>query len=654
MKRESTLVATAIFVVSFIVYTLTLSPGVTFTDAGELAAVCSSLGVAHPTGYPLFTILGKLWLMLPLPFRDIYSLNLLAALLTALSAAVFYLNAKFVLDLVSAPKRVKEKPTQSPRDKKSKKRSQPAAQAPVDKSIEQPARAVSERIKIIGAAAVALLYAFGSIVWAQATSIEVYSLHLLMMNLSVYLLFTSCLTENFNARRYIIAELALGLSFANHLTTILLAPATIYLLILRRKDLFTRDTYKTFLVGTLAFLLGVSFYLYLPLRSSMEPLFNWGEVSRGFDKFLYHVSGKQYRVWMFSGSNVWKENFAKFGSAFVGQFNYLGIAAAFAGLLFVFDRSKKLFWFLAIMVVTGLIYSLNYSIHDIESYFLTTFMALMLFASAGIGVAYLRIIEPSRKNRTLFASLAFVLPLISIAINYSSSDRSEDYLVEEYTHMLVGELKPNAIVISSQWDFWCSAFWYMNKVEGYRPDVALLEKELMRRTWYPRQFMRWYPELAAKSAPEFNAYGEILERFESEQPYDPAEIQAKFVAAINSVIDKNYGKRPIYITDEVFRSDPDIAAAYEKIPEGLAFRLEKGLEPRKVSVDRMSVDRFAASSAHYSTSELEKRIRAAAAIGIGNVGRYALFYKDTAAARQAFSTALKIDPENAEIRSVLY
>jgi hypothetical protein len=49
----------------FIIYLITLAPSVVQIDAGELAAVQATLGIAHPTGYPLFTIIGFLFSKLP-------------------------------------------------------------------------------------------------------------------------------------------------------------------------------------------------------------------------------------------------------------------------------------------------------------------------------------------------------------------------------------------------------------------------------------------------------------------------------------------------------------------------------------------------------------------------------------------------------------
>ena len=68
----------------FFIYMTTLAPSVLHIDAGELAAVQATLGIAHPTGYPLFTILGYLFLLIPLPFAKIFSANILSSLWKAL------------------------------------------------------------------------------------------------------------------------------------------------------------------------------------------------------------------------------------------------------------------------------------------------------------------------------------------------------------------------------------------------------------------------------------------------------------------------------------------------------------------------------------------------------------------------------------------
>src|SRR5690606_14568872 len=84
--------------IAFIVYLTTIAPSVIQIDTGELAAVQSTLGIAHPTGYPLFTILGYLFSLIPLPFSKIFQLNLLTAIYCSAAVAIFTFSSKLVLD----------------------------------------------------------------------------------------------------------------------------------------------------------------------------------------------------------------------------------------------------------------------------------------------------------------------------------------------------------------------------------------------------------------------------------------------------------------------------------------------------------------------------------------------------------------------------
>ncbi|MBI5597849.1 MAG: DUF2723 domain-containing protein, partial [Elusimicrobia bacterium] len=67
--------------VPFLVYLASLYPGLSsYRDAGDMAASAWTLGVAHPPGYPLYVLLGRLWCsLLPLGSAA-YRLNVLSAL----------------------------------------------------------------------------------------------------------------------------------------------------------------------------------------------------------------------------------------------------------------------------------------------------------------------------------------------------------------------------------------------------------------------------------------------------------------------------------------------------------------------------------------------------------------------------------------------
>jgi hypothetical protein len=86
--------ASVVAVFAFIVYLQTMAPSVGFIDDGELATVCYTLGIAHPTGYPLFTLIGWLMAHLPLATSVIASLNVMAAIFTAAGAGMLVLVAQ--------------------------------------------------------------------------------------------------------------------------------------------------------------------------------------------------------------------------------------------------------------------------------------------------------------------------------------------------------------------------------------------------------------------------------------------------------------------------------------------------------------------------------------------------------------------------------
>lgn len=75
-----------------VVFGLLAAPGLTWLDGGELAAASAELGVAHPPGFPLFSVLCK-GVMLALPVGDVAFRGNVASGLLAAAAAVMVVAA---------------------------------------------------------------------------------------------------------------------------------------------------------------------------------------------------------------------------------------------------------------------------------------------------------------------------------------------------------------------------------------------------------------------------------------------------------------------------------------------------------------------------------------------------------------------------------
>ncbi|MFB0545727.1 MAG: DUF2723 domain-containing protein, partial [Anaerolineae bacterium] len=94
-RKGDALLTLILFGLSLVLYLRTLAPSVAaiFDDSLEFQLVCYELGIAHPTGYPLYTLLGKLFTLIPL--GDVaYRVNLMSAFFAALTVALLYLVAR--------------------------------------------------------------------------------------------------------------------------------------------------------------------------------------------------------------------------------------------------------------------------------------------------------------------------------------------------------------------------------------------------------------------------------------------------------------------------------------------------------------------------------------------------------------------------------
>jgi hypothetical protein len=518
--------------VAFLVYLRTLAPGLTFIDSGELATVVCTLGIAHPTGYPLFTLLGRVAVLLPLGGEEIQKLNVLAALLTAAGAGV---TAAACAKLVAG------------RD-------------------VRRAQQRKERLTPVEAGAAVgggLLFAFTRTTWSIATSVEVYSLQALLGPLLLLLAFHAA--EKGGARWWMAAAYVAGLGLANHMTTVLFLPGLLFLYFSTLG--WGRQTLKSLVSLLPALLAGVSPYLYLPLRAAGAPMLNWGDPVT-FERFLWHVTGKQYRVWMFSSvETAWRNGMA-FLEGLPVQTAVVGVLAAVIGVGMVWRRSRRLAVCTFLVFAVTSAYAVNYDIQDIDTYFLFAHLCVALWAGAGlhaVGGALAR-----RLPATVVAVGMAGVALLPLPVHYGVCDESGNHLVGDYTHNVFASVPPEAVVLSYQWDTWVSAAYYLQCVRGERQDITVIDKELLRRSWYLRQLERAHPWLIHGARGEVGRFLREVEKFEHELPYDGTVIEARYAEMIGGFLRTAAAGRPIFVTGEV---EGEYTPGWRRVPEGLVFRL---------------------------------------------------------------------------------
>jgi hypothetical protein len=602
------LLAGLIGLISFIVYLITLAPAVSFVDNGELITVSCLLGIAHPTGYPLFTLIGRLWSMMPIS-TEVIRLNYLAAIYVAVAGSLFFKICLIIMRSTMFSDLSKKRETGE-----------------------------ISNAQIGGAVAGTLMLVFSTTFWSQSAVFDVYSLHLVLLGATIFLFLKGM--EKFSAngetisREYLAFTFVLGLSFTNSMTTILLAPAFLYLFFSVLG--FSRDAWRVIAYSIPLFLLGLSLYLYLPIRANELPPNNWGYPAT-WERFLWHVTGKQFQVWMFSGMSVAKEQFAKFVSQFPTEFGYPVIAVGCLGVYYSIKRSKKLFIFIALLFLGCLTYSINYSIHDIESYFLLAFLSFGFFIVLGLEQIRGWLGGTIKVKQVSYYAVLCLLPIVQLAGNIERVSQADMMAVEDFTMAILREAEPNALILSFQWDHFVAPSLYFQRIRKIRPDITIVDKELLRRSWYLKELERNFPGLIGQSRTYVELFLAELTKFEHDQPYDGAIIEMRFRAMINDFIDKGITEHPVYLGPEI---ESEFGTNYKKVPAGLLLRLFRVQDSVDVKefIPVFRPTRF--------KSDYTDQVRAMVVRCLLNYTKYFLFVGDSTKAVRYIDKALQFEPVN--------
>ena len=530
-----------------LVYFFTQAPTVSYIDSGELAVTCYTLGIAHPTGYPLYTQLGRIFCLFPI--KDIiFRLNFLSCVIVSFSSLFLFLTLIILGELILK----KEK----------------------------------EGLVTWGSFVGALIFAFTPTLWSQATSNEVYGLNIFFCSLIIFLILKWHYHPKKNPKLLYLFVFLYGLSFGNHMSMVLLSPALIFIILKTEgRSIFEKKKIITF---AFLFLFGISIYLYLLIRSSQNPIFNWGN-PKSFNSFFRHVSGWQYQVWMFSSSpDQLLKNFSNYLKILHSQFPFYILPLTLWGAFKFIKREKMLSVFLLLILILDVLYGINYSIPDIDPYFLKSFLVISIFTGIGVFSFFdlLKNLSTSSKQNLAFKRILFkaiiilfaLIPLIFCVKNFYYQNQKENYFAYDYTKNILRSVKKDAIILTNVWDHY-SPWLYLRFVENLRPDIKFIEVRLAIRSWYFDYIRKLYPQLYYPTEKEIEEFKEQTYLFENNRPFSPEEIEGKYVNMFRSILSKNYERFPLYQDllplSAVENLKAMISSNFVEVPEGLVHRLKK-------------------------------------------------------------------------------
>ncbi len=451
MRPRSLLPALILGLAAFLAYRLTAAPAVLPGDAGEFQFTMPLAGLSHPTGYPLYHLLGWVWTRL-YQANPAQGANHFSALWGGVAVGLFYLLAYEAL-----------------------------------KQLTTHLRWQRGAGWLAGLAAV--VFAANPTLWAQATQAEVYTLQtaftaaLLGATLAVG---GSRLRQGRGPSARLIGltlAVILGLALTHHLTVVLLLPGIVLYLLLVRPDVFG---FRSLLRLAPWLLIPLLLYLYVPLRASSSPWLHqplapgltldlFDESAAGVLRFILGLGFAP----SFHGPAAALAQVPVAAQAFLAHFGWVGLALIVLGLvaLALEDQLPALI-LTSVSFLCGVVFNLFYGIKDIAAFYIPAYLIATLWL--GLGLAYVielatRAISTRLRTFLLpFAALILILPYLLFVAYRPQFDRARAYETAlRWLDIVALPLPADAILVSNDRDE-MTPMLYFQQVEGRAPAMSAI------------------------------------------------------------------------------------------------------------------------------------------------------------------------------------
>jgi tetratricopeptide (TPR) repeat protein len=430
------------FLVPLLLYGSTLCPTVPVGDGGELTCAAHSLGIAHPTGYPLFCLWGRVFIV-ALPLVSVaVRVNLMSAFFASLAILLVYVLAREIFGEIFKDEWFFSRPV---------------------------------------ALFTALIFGVSETMWSQAVQSEVYALHAFLVTALILVMVLWRRTAD--GRLALLWAFLWALSLANHTSVVFLLGVALYL----AASNWRRTSLKQCLPGmALFFFLGISLYLYLPLRSALNPPHDWGNpetLSRLWD----HISARQYRKFFLLASppDVWN-NLRHYVGLLTRQFGIVLLIFSLVGAVLQARRWRALFTVFLLAILGNVLLAASYDILDIEPYYLPSYVIFVLWLGLALafGFRWLLSRQWSRGFLWIAPVLLTALTAVTLGTNFSRASQRGMTIARDYGLSILSSVEPNAILFTAA-DNETFPVMYLHDVEGVRPDVITFSTastlERMRR-----------------------------------------------------------------------------------------------------------------------------------------------------------------------------
>lgn len=487
-----------------------LNPTFYVDDSPETVTAAVLLGVPHPPGDPFYTLLSALFAKMPLgayPFR----VNLCAALAALAHAAL----ASVLLRALG---------------------------------LKFPAA-------VLGGA----LVLFGSSAFMQALSAKGGVYH--VTGALVLAMFLALVRE-----KNFLFFFLFGLALAHHwMSVIVFAPGFLFLL---WRNFFARRSLGEWFRASAFFLIGLSLFLYLPLRAAFDPWLDWGDPDR-FSRFWFNLTRAQYsgaeaalspvawgRQFSWLLQAFFKEYFVLFPILLVGGWLGWKKAPCLYGKAFLWSI---LFFAGAIVFYLNLEEEKRYlvSVYSVSAFGLFSVWALF-------GLFSLAQAKGPKVYRFFIFALAAVV-FLSTGFRVWRDRQNRYFLTWDYTLNQWRGL-PRGALLLARGDSVIFPSWYFQWVEKKRPDIVVAGLDGLPMEWIRRVLARAHRNLTV--------------------PFPEVPVGVEAIGGLGAFLMERNPTRPVFLSYN--RNENPILPGGRPIPLGLAYRLPRPLE--SVSFDAAAND----------------------------------------------------------------
>jgi tetratricopeptide (TPR) repeat protein len=363
---------------------------------------------------------------------------------------------------------------------------------------------------------VSLTAAFSFTFWSQAVAAEVYTLAALFFFTLIFL--TLLWLKTRKEGLLLLLALTAGLALTHHVIIAVFYPVFLIFILLNQPRLI-RD-WKLIAKSACLFLLPLLLYLYLPIRSALDPLNDWGNPET-LSAMMDHITAKQFGgLFLKHGFDGVLFQLNIFIDALLKQFPVILLILAVIGVLAGLKRERKIALFFLALLAVNISYSLAYYITDIEPHFINIFLLLALFMGMVLDYLYKQIKKAKKVQiHWLGIGILIIIALLPLVFNRSRCNQSDNYLARNYGLNMINSMEENGVLfIDGEAELFIAA--YLKIVEGLRPDVEVYDV---------RQNIFLIPAMKTKNRKEVT-------------------VKDLYQLAQNMVTDK----RPVYFTNPIF------------------------------------------------------------------------------------------------------